>query len=146
MPAPTQAAPERVNAFPIENTVLVKHYFDGDDVFARLRPSFNGREYRFEVPAGEFDSLRRFLLDHGYELTDVEDPVPFYAVVRQYMDHPAGIIKRSVRHERVDGYHCFLMPDRDAVEAMVGRGADRLTAKPLVLQYGRLSDFAPLSA
>lgn len=97
MPAVTQVALERVNAFPIDNTLLIKHYFEGDDVFARLKPYYNGREYRFEVPVDEFDSLRRFLLDHGYALTVVDRPEPFYVVVPQYSEHPAGIFKESVR-------------------------------------------------
>lgn len=146
MPAPTQAAPERVNAFPINNTVLFKHYFEGDDIFARLKPYYNGNEYRFEVPVGEFDSLRRFLLNHGYELTVVERPEEFYVVVPQYSAHPDGIFKQSVYHERVDGYHCFLMTDRESVDEMIVRGAERLTSKPLVIQSGTLGDFATLSA
>lgn len=142
MPANTQAVNQRVNGFPIENTVLFKHYFDGDGVFARLRPYYNGNEYRFEVPVGEFDSVRRFLLEHGYDVSVVEQHQPYYVVVPQYSAHPDGIFKASVRHERVDGYHAFLMTDRQAVEAMVTRGAERLTSKPLVLQSETLADFA----
>lgn len=146
MPATSQAVPERVNAFPIEDTVLFKHYFDGDEVFARLKPYYNGTQYRFEVPVGEFDSLRRFLLDHGYDLTVVEHPEPYYVVVPQYSEHPDGIFKRAVRQERVDGYHAFLLTDLEAVDALVARGADRLTDKPMVLQSGTLADFAAGSA
>jgi hypothetical protein len=146
MPAPTQAATEPVNAFPIDNTVLIKHYFEGDDVFARLKPYYNGNAYRFEVPVGEFDSLRRYLFDHGYELTVIERQEPFYVVLPQYSAHPDGIFKQSVRHEVADGYHCFLMKDREAVEAMVVRGAERLASKPLVLECCTLAEFGPLSA
>lgn len=145
MPANPQAVPERVNAFPIENTVLFKHYFEGEAVFTRLKPYYNGTEYRFEVPVDEFDSLRRSLLDHGYEVSVVERQQAYYVVVPQYSEHPAGIFKASVRHESVDGYHAFLMTDRDAVEAMVAKGAERLTSKPLVLQSESLADFAPVS-
>lgn len=146
MPANSQAVPVRVNAFPIENTVLFKHYFDGDAVFERLKPYYNGNQYRFEVPVDEFDSLRRFLLERGYELSIIERPEPFYVVVPQYSQHPDGIFKQAVRHERVDGYHAFLMTDREAVEAMVTRGADRLTSKPLVRQSETLSDFPASTA
>lgn len=146
MLTPIQAAPDRVNAFPINNTVLFKYYFEGDDVFARLKLYYNANQYRFEVPVGEFDSLRRYLLDHGYELTVVERPEEFYVAVPQYSEHPDGIFKQSVRHERAGNYHCFLMTDRESVDAMVVRGAERLTSKPLVIQSGTLGDFATLSA
>lgn len=146
MPVATQAPSERVNAFPIDNVVLFKHYFEGEAVFNRLRPYYNGTEYRFEVPCADFDALRRFLLDHGYELSIVDQPKSFYIVVRQYSEHPDGIFKQSVRHEQVDDYHVFLMTDRSAVEEMVANGAERLTSKPLVVQSGTLADFHPLSA
>jgi hypothetical protein len=146
MPASIQAVPDQVNAFPINNTVQFKHYFDGDEVFSRLRPYYNGNQYRFEVPVGKFDSLRRFLLDHGYKLTIVDRPEEFYVIVPQYSEHPDGIFKQSVRHECADGYHCFLMTDRESVDAMLVRGAERLTSTPLALQPGTLTDFAPLSA
>ena len=146
MPATTRAAPERVNAFPTANHVLLKHYFDGEAVFERLRPFYNGNEYRFEVPVGAFDSLRRDLLEAGYELRVVDRPERYYVVVRQYSAHPDGIFKRSVRHEAVDGYHAFLMTDLEAVDAMVARGAERLAAKPLVLRSESLADFAASSA
>jgi len=142
MPAATAAALVRVNAFPIDGTVLVKHYFDGDDVFARLKPYYNGSQYRFEVPVGEFDSLRRFLRRHGYDVRVVDRPAEFYVVVRQYTEHPEGIFKSSVRHERVDGYNCFLMKDRQAVEAVVAQGATPLTTEPLSVRSGTLGDFA----
>jgi hypothetical protein len=146
MPAPTQVAQERVNAFPIENHVLFKHYFEGEDVFERLRPYYNGNEYRFEVPVGEFDSLRRFLFDAGYELHVVDQPERFYVVVPRYSAHPDGIFKRSVRHEVVDDYHAFLLTDLETVDAMVARGAELLTAKPLGLRSESLTDYASVSA
>ncbi len=146
MPATTRAAPEPVNAFPIGNTVLFKHYFESDDVFDRLRPFYNANGYRFEVATDEFDSLRRFLLDNGYELQVVEHPEPYYVVVPEYSAHPDGIFKHSVYHERAAGYHCFLMKDLEAVEIMIIRGAERLTSKPLVLDSDTLADYAPISA
>lgn len=140
------AAREPVNAFPIGKAVLFKHYFEGDDVFERLKPFYDASAYRFEVPAGEFDSLRRFLLDTGYELNVVDRPEAFYVVVPEYSAHPDGIFKQSVYHERAGGYHCFLLKDLEAVEAMVVRGAERLTSKPLVLESRTLADYAPVSA
>lgn len=142
MPGATAAALERVNAFPVDGTVLVKHYFDGDDVFARLKPYYNGSQYRFEVPVDEFDSLRRYLREHGYDVRVVEDPAAFYVVVRQYTEHPEGIFKDAVRQESADGYNCFLMKDRRAVDVAVARGATRLASKPLSVRSGTLSDYA----
>ena len=146
MPAATAAALEPVNAFPIDGTVLFKHYFDGDDVFARLRPYYNGNQYRFEVPVGEFDSLRRDLREHGYDVRLVDDPDEFYVLVRQYTAHPDGIFKDSVRHASTGGYNVFLMKDEAAVEAAVAGGARRLTAEPLSVRSGTLGDFATGSA
>ena len=146
MPAVTAAALEPVNAFPVEKAILIKHYFDGDEVFDRLRPYYNGSQYRFEVPVGEFDSLRRFLRRHGYDVTVVDRPEEFYVVVRKYTAHPEDVFKRSVRQESVDGYNCFLMEDEAAVEAAVAQGATQLTDGPLSVSAGTLGDFATTSA
>lgn len=142
MPAVTAGTAADVNAFPIDGTVLFKHYFDGETVFDRLKPYYNGSEYRFEVPAAEFDSLSRFLHEHGYDVTIVERPADYYVVVRQYSEHPGGIFKSSVHHESVDGYNCFLMKDQAAVRDALANGAARLTSKPLVLHSESLRDFA----
>lgn len=141
MPDVHGSAVERVNAFPIQDTILFKHYFDGDAVFERLKPYYNGTQYRFEVPVDEFDSLRRFLREHGYVVTVVERPVNFYVVVRQYTEHPDGIFTDAVRHESVDGYNCFLMKDREAVAAVVARGATRLSSTQLSVRTATLGDF-----
>lgn len=138
----TGPRPERVNTFPIDDTMLFKHYFDGDEVFQRLKPYYNGTQYRFEVPVDEFDSLRRFLREHGYVLTVVDSPTEFYVVVRQYSDHPDGIFKDSIRHESIEGHNCFLMKDRDAVESVVARGAARLSSKRFSVRPATLGDFA----
>lgn len=142
MPGATAAALERVKAFPIDGTVLFKHFFEGDEVFARLKPYYNGSQYRFEVPVDEFDSLRRWLREHGYDVQIVDSPAEFYVVVRQYSEHPEGIFKNAVRSESIDGHNCFLMKDRQAVEEAVAQGARRLTAEPLAVQSGTLGDFA----
>lgn len=142
MPAVTAAAFERVNAFPINGIILFKHYFEGDEIFARLKPYYNGSQYRFEVPAGEFDSLRRFLRDHSYDVCIVDRPSDYYVVVQQYSEHPDGIFKMSVHRQGAHGYNCFLMKDHEAVEDTVAKGAERLTSAPLALQSGNLADFA----
>ncbi len=122
---------EAVHAFPIEKDVLFKHYFEGDVVFQRLKPFYNGRQYRFEVPVEEFDAVKRFLRSHGYDVSIVHHPEPFYVVVRQYTAHPEGIFKKSVRHTRRSGWNCFLMKGQSAVESAVEEGATRLARSHL---------------
>lgn len=142
MPAVTVTALDRVNAFPINGMLLFKHYFEGEAVFARLKPYYNGSQYRFEVPAGNFDSLRRFLRGHGYDVGAVDRPEDYYVVVRQYSAHPDGIFKLSVHHQSIHGYNCFLMKDRKAVADVVAEGATRLASTPLTLQSKSLGDYA----
>lgn len=142
MPAETAAEREQVNVFTINNTVLFKHYFDGNEVFYRLKPYYNSNEYRFEVPVGKFDSLRRFLRTHGYDMTIIDRQTDYYVAVKQYSAHPDGIFKLSVYTERVDGYNCFLMKDQDAVKTAINQGAERLSALPLRLSTETLADFA----
>ena len=146
MPAATAAAVERVNAFPNDGTVLFKHYFDGEAVFDRLKPYYNGSQYRFEVPVGEFDSVKRFLRGHGYDVSIVDDPAPYYVAVRQYTAHPEDVFKESVRHESARGYNYFLMRDRAAVESAVAQGAIRLSETSMSLPSGTLGDFAATTA
>jgi hypothetical protein len=140
-----EASRVAVNAFPIGGRMLMKQYFDGDEVFDRLQPYYNGTQYRFEVPAAEFDSLRRFLYERGYDVGVVDLLEPYYVVVPQYSEHPGGIFKSSVHHQAVDGYNCFLLADRDAVEAAVREGATRLTNVSLELRSQQLSAFATSS-
>lgn len=141
MPGTTAAALEPVNAFPIDGSVLFKQYFDGEDVFDRLEPYYNGSQYRFEVPVDEFDSIRRFLRTHRYDVAVVDRPSEYYVVVPQYAAHPENIFKASVYHESVTGYSCFLEMDLVAVESAVAQGARRLSATSLSRRTGTLGDF-----
>lgn len=141
--APGTATPRgRVNGFPIDDSVLFKHYFEGEAVFDRLKPYYNGSQYRFEVPVEAFDSLRRFLRDHGYDVQPVDRPDDFYVAVPQYSEHPEGIFKDSVHHQRTRGYNCFLMKDRRAIEEAVAGGAERLASTSLTLHQTTIGDFA----
>ena len=115
-----------VNAFLVDGTYMFKHYFEGEDVFRRLKRYYNNRQYRFEVPPGEFDAVQAFLDEHGYGLVAIDAVAEFVVVVRQYTTHPDNIFERSVGQRRVDDYHCFLMTDLDAVEEAVDDGANRL--------------------
>ena len=122
-----RASHERVNVFVVDETYLFKHYFDGEEVFDRLRRYYNNQQYRFEVPTGAFEDLQEFLADHGYGLVVVDVSEEFAVVVRKYTAHPGGIFKQSVIQRSVDGHNCFLLTDRDAVRQAVADGATRLT-------------------
>lgn len=122
------ASHERVNAFPVGDDYLFKHYFEGDHVFARLKDYYNPQGYRFEVPAAAFEDVQSFLANHGYGLVTVEVVSAFVVVVPKYTAHPDRIFKYSVIHRSIDEYNCFLLKDQEAVERAVEGGATRLTA------------------
>lgn len=119
-------AEEYVNVFDVDERYLFKHYFEGDDVFARLKQYYNNQQYRFEVPHDDFEPLRAFLSDHGYVLTPVDATADFVVVVEKYTSHPENIFKQSVIHRSADGYNCFLLRDQVAVEQAAYDGATRL--------------------
>jgi hypothetical protein len=121
-----RASHEQVNVFEVDELYLFKHYFDGEDVFDRLKPYYNNQQYRFEVPPDEFEDLQAFLAEHGYGLVVVDVLPEFVVVVKKYTDHPENIFKTSVIQRSVDGYNCFLLTDRDAVDRAVDAGATRL--------------------
>ena len=121
-----RASHERVNVFVIDEVYLFKHYFDGEEVFDRLKRYYNNQQYRFEVPAGAFEDLQEFLAEHGYGLVVIDPLEEFAVVVRKYTAHPEGIFKQSVIHRSVDGHNCFLLTDRDAVQQAVAEEASRL--------------------
>ena len=122
-----RASHERVNVFVVDETYLFKHYFDGEEVFDRLRQYYNNQQYRFEVPPEAFEDLQEFLAEHGYGLVVVDPLEEFAVVVRKYTAHPEGIFKQSVIQRSVNGHNCFLLTDRDAVRQAVVDGATRLT-------------------
>jgi hypothetical protein len=121
-----RASHEQVNVFEVDELYLFKHYFDGEDVFDRLKRYYNNQQYRFEVPPDEFEDLQAFLAEHGYGLVVVDVLPEFVVVVKKYTDHPENIFKTSVIQRSVDGYNCFLLTDRDAVDRAVDAGATRL--------------------
>lgn len=122
-----RAGDEQVNVFEVDETYLFKHYFDGEDVFDRLKSYYNNQHYRFEVPAEAFEDLRSFLAEHGYGLVVVDAVGEFAVVVKKYTEHPENIFKQSVLHRSVDGYNAFLMTDQTAVDRATREGAIRLT-------------------
>ena len=122
-----RAGDEQINVFEVDETYLFKHYFDGDEVFDRLKRYYNNQQYRFEVPVDAFEDLRSVLTEHGYGLVVVDAVEEFAVVVKKYTEHPENIIKQSVIHRSVDGYSAFLMTDQAAVERATREGAIRLT-------------------
>lgn len=123
-----------VNAFRLADDYYVRHYFEGEAVFERLRRYYEHDQYRFVVPASEYDGVRRFLADHGYRLREVTDLERYTVVVRQYTAHPENIFKEAVDHRSRDGYNLFLLKDRAAVESAVADGATRLRESELSLE------------
>lgn len=126
-----RASQEQVNVFEVDDRYVFKHYFDGDELFARLKQYYNNQQYRFEVPSDEFADLRSFLADNGYGLVVVDVLDSFVVVVEKYTAHPDNIFKASVIQRSVDGYNCFLLKDQAAVEQAVQDGAVRLTETDL---------------
>ena len=127
MAAFRRAGDEQVNVFEIDETYLFKHYFDGEEVFDRLKRFYNNQHYRFEVPTAKFETLRSFLAEHGYGLVVVDAVEEFAVVVKKYTQHPENIFKGSVIHRSVEGYNAFLMTDQTAVDRATREGAIRLT-------------------
>ena len=131
MAAFRRAGQEQVNVFEVDETYLFKHYFDGDEVFDRLKQYYNNQQYRFEVPPDEFEDLQSFLAEYGYGLVVVDAIEEFVVVVEKYTTHPENIFKASVIHRSVDGYNCFLLTDQAAVEQATREHATRLTETDL---------------
>lgn len=125
-----RAGDEHINCFAIDESNFFKHYFEGGDVFRRLKRYYNNQQYRFEIPAEEFEEIRSFLRGHGYGLVVVA-VIEEFVVVKQYTSHPENIFKDSVIHRSTDGYNCFVMVDQSAVERAVREGAIRLTETTL---------------
>jgi len=117
-----RAGHEQVNVFLVGDHLLFKHYFDGEEVFDRLKRYYNNQQYRFEVPSEEFEAIRSFLAEHGYGLVVVDVVEAFVVVVKQYTAHPNNIFKASVLHRSSDGYNCFLMTDQKEVKMQSRKG------------------------
>jgi hypothetical protein len=126
-----RAGEDRVNVFEVDETYLFKHYFEGEDVFDRLKQYYNYQQYRFEVPPDEFAAIRSFLADYEYELVVVDAFDEFVVVAEKYTTHPENIFKQSVIQRSVDGYNCFLLTDQVAVEQATRKHATRLTETDL---------------
>lgn len=125
------ASTEQVNVFEIGDRYLFKYYFEESAVFDRLKSYYNNTQYRFEVPPGEFQTIRSFLAGYGYGLVVVEAIAEFVVVVQQYSAHPENIFKESVIQRGHNGYNYFVMTDQAAVSAAIKAGAQPLIATEL---------------
>lgn len=108
--------------FEVNDRYLFKQYLDAPELFDALRDFYVRDEYRFEVPADEFDAVAERLRDHGFEPTVVEDPEPFCVCIGQYEKH-ADILRESVANWTRREHRFFLMRSPFAVEQAVGQGA-----------------------
>lgn len=118
-----RAGQERVNAFRVGEQYYFKYYFEETEVFSRINQYYDRYDYRFEVPAERFAWVKDFLADAGYELVEVTELEPFVVVKRKFTTHPKILFEKSVLHTSVQNFNCFVMTDRDAVEAAVSEGA-----------------------
>jgi hypothetical protein len=124
--------PERITVFRIDDEYLFSHYFEREDVFDSLREYYNEDEYRFEIPAEDFDTVSAQLEDEYYDPVVVEDLEPYCVVKEQYTEH-AEILKQSVLNWERRSHLFFLMKDELAVKDAVERGATPIEETDLVL-------------
>lgn len=136
---------ERVNAFPMRDVLLVKHYFDGDDAFAALEPYYNQREYRFEIPQRDLRAVQAALAEHDYELEIVDYLEPFAVVVRKYSHHPESVFEDAVAEFSNADFNVFVLKDEAAVETAVRSGAQRLSAAPVEVRFPTAHGTGPLT-
>lgn len=109
----------------IDDTHVFKEYFEHEDLFEELRDYYNDEQYRFEVPATEFDDVRELLGDYFYEPVIVEEIEEFCVVTERGVEY-ADILRNSVEHWSRTGHHFFLMKDPLAVDQAVEQGAERV--------------------
>lgn len=123
---------ERVNAFLIDETHLFSHYFERNDLYELVSEYYSHDDYRFEVPADAFESVRDDLAEAGIDLVPIEDLESFAVVTEKYDKH-ADILRQSVVNWERRGHRFFLLPDQFAVERALELGADRVEDSPFVL-------------
>jgi hypothetical protein len=68
--------PEQLTVFRVDDESLFAHDFEQKDVFQDLREYYNDDEYRFEVPADDFDAVRECLEDAYFEIVIAADFEP----------------------------------------------------------------------
>jgi hypothetical protein len=126
---PSEGTP--INAFAFGDHYAFKHYFGSGAAFRELQEYYLDDDYRFEVPAEDFEAVRETLAALGFDLRVVEDPEPYCVAVEQYEPH-ADVLRASVAHWSRRGHEFFLMPDEPAVREAVQDGATRVAETDLV--------------
>lgn len=111
---------------------LFKEYIDQQALFDSLQPYYNGDEYRFEVPAAEFEAVSQQLREYGYDPRVVEDLEPYCVVKEQYTDH-ADILRNAIAHWQRRGHNFFLLEDELAVKAALEAGATMVAETDLAM-------------
>ncbi|MFB6299360.1 MAG: hypothetical protein ABEH65_03795 [Halobacteriales archaeon] len=122
---------EPINVFKIDDQYLFTHYFDRTDLFDQLRPYYNDEEYRFEVPADDFETVRTHLTEEYFDPRVIEDPEPYCVVKEMYTEH-AAILRDSVAHWERAGHLFFLMKDELAVKEALEQGATHISETDFV--------------
>jgi hypothetical protein len=123
---------ETIRAFPMDDEYWFSHYFDRQDLFRWLREYDNEDDYRFEIPADEFEAVREALAEEYIELDLVDDRESFCVVKDQYSEY-GDVLRDSVAHWERRGQRFLLMKDELAVKEAVERGAERLENTEYVL-------------
>lgn len=122
-----RASTDKINVFEIGDYYLFKHYFDSDEVFELVKVWYNGDKYRYEIPRNKFEKAKNNLAEEGFALLPVHDMTEYIICIRQYTEHPDGIFKESVIHNRKNNYNCFIMKNQKAVEKMENFGGVRFS-------------------
>jgi len=136
---------ETVNAFPMRDVLLVRHYFEGDGAFAALEAYYDQREYRFEIPQRDLPAVQDALAEHGYELQVVDYLEPYAVVVRKYSHHPESVFEDAVAQFSNADFNVFVLKDETAVETAVRSGAQRLSAAPVSVRFPTARGTGPLT-
>jgi len=141
----TDDDPTEVNAFPMRDVLLVRHYFEGDGAFGVLEPYYDQRAYRFEVPQSELPAVQEGLAEFGYRLRVVDYLAPLAVVVRKYTRHPESVFEDAVAEFSNAEFNVFLLKDEAAVENAVRGGATRLVDAPVEVRFPAARGTGPLT-
>lgn len=134
-----------VNAFPMRDVLLVRHYFEGDGAFGVLEPYYDQRAYRFEIPQSELPAIQEELAEFGYRLRVVDYLAPLAVVVRKYTHHPETVFEDAVAEFSNAEFNVFLLKDEAAVETAVASGATRLVDAPVEVRFPAARGTGPLT-
>lgn len=118
-----EADARRITAFRVGDDYVFSRYVEREDLFADLREYHVDGEYRFEVPAGEFDGVADRLSAAGFAVETVENLDPYCVVTGKYEKH-ADVLRNCVVHWERRDHLFFLMESRVAAEQAVAEGAE----------------------